>query len=93
MDDLTRKRMEHNEAVFRSVNDEIEDLAHGGGARDFVCECADATCEDTIRLTREEYRSIRSQPKHYVIVPGHEVPEIEEVVERKPDHFVVDKGA
>lgn len=93
MNDLLRRRLEHNEAVFRAINEEIEALAQGEKRREFVCECADATCNATIPLTRAEYEEVRSQPKHYVVVPGHELPEIEEVVERQPDHVVVDKGA
>ena len=70
MNDLLRRRLEHNEAVFRAVNDEIEELAHGDKPREFVCECADASCDATITLTRTEYEHVRSQPKHYVVVPG-----------------------
>lgn len=90
MDELTKKRLEHNEAVFRAVNEEI-DGASNGGARDYVCECADASCSETIRLAHEEYRAVRTDPRRYVLVPGHEVPGLEDVVRRKPDHVVVEK--
>ncbi len=91
MDEVLRKRLEHNEKVFRAVNEEI-DKASDGVARPYICECAGAACTDVIRLTADEYRRIRSQPDHYVIVPGHQVPGLEAVVEREPDHLVVDKG-
>lgn len=91
VDDLTRKRLEHNEAVFRAINEELDD-ASTGSARDYLCECADAMCTERIRLTRSEYRAIRAEPDRYVLVPGHELPELEEVVRREPDHLVVDKG-
>jgi hypothetical protein len=90
MDDLTRKRLEHNEAVFRAVNEEIED-ASDGGVRDYVCECADASCSETIRLTHEEYERIRADPDRYVLVPGHELLGLEDVVRREPGHVVVEK--
>ena len=93
MDDLTRQRLKRNEALFRTVNDEIDDLESRFGATAFVCECADIGCSETIRLTHAEYRRIRDQPAHYLIVPGHEVPEIEDVVEQSDNHLVVDKGS
>ena len=92
MDDLTRQRLKRNEALFPTVNDEIDDLESRFGATAYVCECADISCSETIWLTHAEYRRIREQPAHYVIVPGHEMPEIEEVVERSDDHLVVDTG-
>jgi len=90
MDEVTRKRLEHNEDVFRAVNEEIDD-ASNGGARDYVCECADASCIQTIRLTHEEYRAVRAVRGHYVVVPGHEVAGLEHVVRREPDHLLVEK--
>jgi hypothetical protein len=90
MDELARKRLEHNEQVFRAVNEEIDD-ASDGGARDYVCECADPACTETIRLTHEEYRAVRTDPKRYVIVPGHEVAGLDEVVRREDDHLLVEK--
>lgn len=93
MDDLTRRRLKHNEAVFRTINDEIDELGAGGSrsTRAFVCECADPSCTATLRLTHAEYEHIRSEPKHYILIPGHQVPEIEDVVEQSPDHIVVEK--
>ena len=90
MDDLTRKRLEHNEAVFRAINEEIDDAATGS-ASEYVCECADATCTKTIRLTHAEYHEIRLEPDRYVLIPGHEVSGLEAVVQRAPDHVVVEK--
>jgi hypothetical protein len=90
MDEHTRKRLEHNEQVFRAVNEEI-DGASDGGTRDYVCECADAACTATIRLTHEEYRAVRADSKRYVIVPGHEVAGLEHVVHREADHLLVEK--
>ena len=90
MDDVTRKRLEHNEAVFRAINEEIDEAANGG-ARGYVCECADTACSESIRLAHEEYQAIRADPDRYVLVPGHEVAELEDVVRREPDHLVVEK--
>jgi hypothetical protein len=92
MDELSRQRLKHNEAVFRTVNEEIDDLGKNAGGNTYVCECADVACTATIRLPHAEYSRIRSDRNHFVVKPGHEVPEIERVVERSPSHLVVDKG-
>jgi hypothetical protein len=42
-------------------------------------------------LTRDEYQAIRSQSARYVLVPGHEVAELEDVVRREARYLVVDK--
>ena len=90
VDEVTRKRLEHNEAVFRTVNEEIDEGSNGG-TREYVCECADATCTETIRLSHDEYRTVRANPDTYLLIPGHEIPGLEDVVRREPDHFVVQK--
>lgn len=90
MDDVTRKRLEHNEAVFRAVNEAIDD-GSSDTARGYVCECADTACTETIRLTHAEYREIRAAPDQYVLIPGHEVESLERVVRREPDHLIVEK--
>jgi hypothetical protein len=90
VDDLTRKRLERNEQVYRAVNQEI-DAASVGVMREYVCECAHPTCDETIRLTRDEYQAIRSQSARYVLVPGHEVAGLEDVVRREARYLVVDK--
>jgi hypothetical protein len=91
VDDLTRRRLEHNEALFRAVNEEIDAQANSALRRAFVCECADPSCTETIMLTHEQYRHIRADPSHFGIVPGHVRPEVERVVERHASHFVVEK--
>ncbi len=92
MDELTRKRLEHNEEVFRVVNDELDGRAALRKIpRAYLCECADLACDETIALTHAEYRELRARRSHFVVIPGHEVPELERVVERQRSHFVVQK--
>jgi hypothetical protein len=91
MDELTQKRLEHNEQVFRAVNEEIDDRAEGTGVLEFVCECADTGCSETIRLAHGDYTHVRSGEKRYVVVPGHEVPGLEEVVETHDTYLIVEK--
>ena len=90
-------RFARNEALFRSVNERVRELVTSAGARgadptaSFVCECGNADCTATVELTVSEYEQVRSNPTHFFIVPGHEIPEVEEVVERHDRYDVVRK--
>jgi hypothetical protein len=46
-------------SLFRDINEAIRDLARTTGAGDdglpFVCECDDAHCFETIKLSADEY--------------------------------------
>lgn len=92
-------RIARNEALFRSVNERVRELVTTAGSRDpdpvasFVCECGRADCTATVELTVGEYERVRADPTHFVVVPGHEIPEVEEVVERHERYDVVRKHA
>ena len=89
------RRIGLNEAVFRSVNEEIEALSErfglSGRMLDLVCECGDAACADRIHLPHEEYRELRSDPRTFAVVPGHIYPEVERVVAQKKGYDVLMK--
>jgi hypothetical protein len=91
MDEITRKRLEHNEAVFRSVNEEIDGRATPGDPLEYVCECADTGCNETVPMTHEAYRAVRAGTSRFLVVPGHERAEIEQVVESHDGYLVVEK--
>ena len=93
MDEITRRRLVHNEELFRSVNEAVSDAQapDEDGRIAFLCECSDRECTERIRLTVQEYREVRSDPLRFVIVPGHETPAIENVIERTGGHEVVEK--
>lgn len=94
MDELTRRRLVHNEEVFKAVNEEVSEAHAGGddGRTAFVCECADRACTERVPLSADEYREVRADPHRFVVAPGHVVPELEQVVERHGDYEVVEKN-
>lgn len=92
MDELTRRRLAHNEELFRAVNEEMSDAHPAAGVLTaYVCECADRACTERVRLSGEEYRAVRAAPDRFVVAPGHTVPELERVVERHDGYDVVEK--
>lgn len=86
-----------NEAVFREVNERIDDLAHTfeleRSPLDLVCECGDASCTQQIRMTRQEYDELRDDAAQFAVYPGHEAPDVEFVVAERGGYDVVRKRA
>ena len=91
--DQRADRAARNEAVFRRVNERLEEVSetlHVDEAG-FVCECASIDCAERIELALDEYEALRAVPTHFAIKPDHLLPENERVVERHGDYVVVEK--
>jgi hypothetical protein len=94
MEDQTQRRIAANEAVFRDVNDAIQRgqwPGEEGSPTAFRCECARLDCNKLIELTPGEYEAIRAHSKRFVVLPGHERPEVETVVEIRDAYVIVEK--
>ena len=90
--DPRTERVGKNEAVFREVNERINDVTREDTA-EYLCECGYATCTETIQMTVADYEGVRSEPTHFAVLPGHEIPDLEEVVARNEEFLVVRKKA
>jgi hypothetical protein len=93
-DDDLQRRLASNEAVFRQVNEGIERgqwPGEEGAPVGFRCECARLGCNLLLELTLAEYEHVRSAPRHFVMIGGHELPGVEAVVERGPGYVIVEK--
>jgi hypothetical protein len=86
-----------NEAIFREVNERIQELNRGfafaaDDLTDFVCECSDEACFVPVRLTLGEYDAIRQDATHFLISPGHAWhPEVEHVIKTADRFQIVQK--
>ena len=88
------KRIALNEAAFRVANERMRGWDERRSAtepQDYICECSNPDCRERVLLTRDEYEAVRRDSRRFVIVPGHEIPEAEEVVERHAGHAVIQK--
>jgi len=90
-------RAARNDATFRAANERIESYAVsigvvGGEPLPFLCECADVSCTEIVRMTPAEYKAVREQPARFATLPGHEGDESwARVVERNERFEVVEK--
>ena len=82
--------------MFRSVNENIEkkaveDRYTAAEPPSFVCECARPDCGELIRLSLTQYEEVRRDPMRFFALPGHDMPGLENVVERYDSYIVVEK--
>ncbi len=93
MDQRAREIGRH-QALLREVNERIEELAETFDRNDeraILCECGSSDCDERIVLREHEYEALRRIPTHFAVRPGHEMPEVERVVERHDEFVVVEK--
>jgi hypothetical protein len=74
----------------RRVNEAIERGAEEDSAV-FVCECGHLGCSTTIELSLADYEAVRTDFDRFLIAPGHEIDQVDQVVERHISHVVVVK--
>ena len=89
------RQIAQNEALFRSVNEQIESLNERFGVAselaEFVCECADEHCTERVTLALGEYEDVRRVPTHFIVIHGHVNHQFETVVESVDGYVVVEK--
>jgi hypothetical protein len=85
------ERLAQNQSLFREINERVKEIAEPEEPIRYVCECSHVGCEATIELSGTEYELVRSEPTHFVVAGGHQLPEIEQVVAAHDGYFVVEK--
>jgi hypothetical protein len=96
MTDERRERIARNESRFRDLNEALMTSVHGRVSRGsdrsgFVCECALSECLQVVSLPLAKYEEIRRDARHFLVAPGHELPDAEQVIERGDGFLVVEK--
>jgi hypothetical protein len=92
--DQTAREVGQQQSLFRDVNERIKDLAESFGITDeieIICECGQAGCSERFALPVAEYERLRLIPTHFAILPRHEIPSVERIVEETDRYFVVEK--
>ena len=94
--DARERRLALNETMFREINERLESriLVDTGDPEPelmVLCECANPDCTERVTLSPDEYEQVRADSRQFVIVPGHEYVDIEEVVYRSDRYEIVRK--
>lgn len=78
------------EVAFREINERVND-----GRPDLeevvsvICECAHTSCEELIDIPRARYEATRESDRCFFILPDHEIPDVEHVLERTEHFWIV----
>ena len=94
MEEELQGRVAKNETLFREVNEAIERgqwPGEGDSPTAFRCECARLDCNELVSLTPREYERVRRKGRRFVVLPGHEIKEVETIVETGDGYLVIEK--
>ncbi len=90
-----KERIARNETAFRELNQSLEKQVHRGQTQPeyagFVCECGDGDCDTTVRVPLDSYCAVRADEQQFIVAPGHQVPDTEDVVDEGDGYLIVRK--
>ena len=90
------RRVGHNEALFRQVNEQVEEVNDAfsklTNAFTIVCECGDLGCIEQINVSPAMYKRTRDDSTHFLVKPGHQAQDVEDVIETHDDYVIVEKS-
>jgi len=83
------RRLAENQAFWRRVNE--LDPPDPGVLNAMFCECGMLACDQRVMMTAAEYEQARARSTTFIVKPGHELLEIERVVETNERWVLVEK--
>ena len=93
--DSREERLARNESLFREINERVSEIASAHGADvhlyEFYCECSNTDCTLRVELELADYERVRGHGDWFLVAPGHNLPEIERVVEEAAGWWVIEK--
>ena len=90
---VSLERLARNQALFREVNERLLELTDGfqDGSMQLVCECSHEDCTLTITMNHDEYESVRAHSTFFVVASGHEILEVEKIIDHRDGWTIVQK--
>jgi hypothetical protein len=91
------ERIAEVEVLFRAGNERVmawpenQERAALGETLMAFCECGNRRCREHVHLTGLQYEAVRADPRRFIVMPGHDFPEAEDVVEVHESYVVVEK--
>jgi hypothetical protein len=95
MASVREERLAQNEALFRAANErmaEWEERHRIEATELYFCECANPDCREKVPLRESDYERVRQDSDHFFVVPGHEVIDVETVIESHQDWALIEKA-
>lgn len=57
----------------------------------FFCECSDLQCKGYVVLSISQYEAIHARDDRFVIMPKHDLPKVEKIVDHTAGYDIVEK--
>jgi hypothetical protein len=89
------ERIAENESIFRLANERMakwEERERPDARELYFCECGNAECREKVELVKADYERARGDSSTFFVVPGHEIPELEAVIEQHEEWVLVRKS-
>lgn len=86
----TKKRFDELAEIAREEKDPLL-LVNASLPLHFNCECSNENCRERIMLKPSTYEEIHKKRDHFIVLKGHEIPEIEKTINEGRDYLVVQK--
>lgn len=81
--------------------DELNDMADEGHDKEFLryddspllfhCECSDENCTERITIKPSRVSAVHENNRYFIVRPGHQTTNIERVIKRLKDYYIVEK--
>jgi hypothetical protein len=95
MTEERERRVGRNEALFREVNERIEQVSQALQVEPeslrILCECGDNSCLEQIEVSLPEYERVRANSTLFLVRSGHEHADVEEIAEEREGYNVIRK--
>jgi hypothetical protein len=94
---LRQAKAAKNQSLFREVNERVKDVRQHHDwfpyDEDAICECANETCSERIKISATEYARIRERGTCFLVLPSdeHVFADVEEVIEKHENYWIVEK--
>jgi hypothetical protein len=93
---ISAKRAAENQSRYRSINEDMKTINTVfadsiQASSEWICECADRECVTHILVTLREYEAVRTNPRAFIVYPGHSYPKVERVVAENDRYATVEK--
>ena len=91
---MSSPRISDSQEAFAKANEQIRASAERYGFEQrvpFLCECSEATCTKSVRLFLTCYREARATGRSFILLPGHDDPQLERIVSHGDGYVLVEK--
>lgn len=92
--DAREERIARSEVLGREVNERIRQVSDSlslNNELEIFCECGLDHCTEKLKVALAEYESARASPTRFIVKPGHEITDVEDVTTSPRGCLIVEK--